>query len=503
MDDDAHTPVGRILLVAQRLLGADVALASWTVDGQPMIEARGLDNPNEADLFALAKALLAGGSSIAIVDASKYRGIRQNPLIRRRSGLRGIGSSPLLDRTGNPVGALCVASAHPQAFDLAALADLALILGDIVAVEPANNSDVPEPASTVLLDALSNGVIVLNESGEIVRHNLAAAEFLAQSADAELTGQNVVQFVKPSEMPGLESQFEQVLDARSATRIITLLRSDGTPLVVEMSASAYMEGGETRFVGVFHEPSRHASDDALELLSASPRLERALVKQSEFMRKISHEFRSAVTVITVFSELIRDTDLRNDQIRDYAHDIHTDAHRLARLCDDILIIEQSMEPMMNLQVHPTNIVELISSLVARHQVIDPNHEFTFTDRMIGTTVDVDADRIVQAVTNLLDNAAKYADEGTIISTSVEIIGGELHISVADRGMGIAPKDLTRIFEREFRSENARRLGIAGAGLGLAVTRKIAELHSGSVEVQTKVGRGSTFTLIIPLAVPTL
>jgi signal transduction histidine kinase len=123
--------------------------------------------------------------------------------------------------------------------------------------------------------------------------------------------------------------------------------------------------------------------------------------------------------------------------------------------------------------------------------------------MVGSLADVDPDRLVQAVQNLLDNAAKYSAHGTTITTSVAALGGDLQISVTDQGIGIEPHELAHVFEREFRGIDAVNQGIPGAGLGLAVTQSIAELHCGRVEVRSRVGRGSTFTLIVPLTAPLL
>jgi signal transduction histidine kinase len=111
----------------------------------------------------------------------------------------------------------------------------------------------------------------------------------------------------------------------------------------------------------------------------------------------------------------------------------------------------------------------------------------------------DADLLKQLLLNLVDNALTYTPPGGRVDLGLSVADGHARLAVRDTGPGIAPADLARIFERFYRLDRARTRRSGGAGLGLAIARWIAEAHGGRIEVQSTVGQGSTFTVVLPLA----
>jgi signal transduction histidine kinase len=111
----------------------------------------------------------------------------------------------------------------------------------------------------------------------------------------------------------------------------------------------------------------------------------------------------------------------------------------------------------------------------------------------------DADLLKQLLLNLVDNALTYTPPGGHVDLALSVADGQARLAVRDTGPGIAPADLARIFERFYRLDRARSRRSGGAGLGLAIARWIAEAHGGRIEVQSTVGQGSTFTVVLPLA----
>jgi signal transduction histidine kinase len=107
--------------------------------------------------------------------------------------------------------------------------------------------------------------------------------------------------------------------------------------------------------------------------------------------------------------------------------------------------------------------------------------------------------IEQALTNLIDNALKYSDPGNKVQVWIEERDSSVEISVADKGIGIARKDISRVFERFYRTDSARGKEPGGTGLGLAIVKHIALAHNGNVRVESALGAGSTFTLSLPLS----
>ena len=119
----------------------------------------------------------------------------------------------------------------------------------------------------------------------------------------------------------------------------------------------------------------------------------------------------------------------------------------------------------------------------------------------GTTVVGDERQLVSALVNLLDNAIKYSEPGSIVELEADRQGGWVVITVRDQGIGIPSKDLERIFERFYRVDRARSRETGGTGLGLSIVRHVASNHGGTVEVASREGEGSTFTLRLPRSEP--
>jgi signal transduction histidine kinase len=109
----------------------------------------------------------------------------------------------------------------------------------------------------------------------------------------------------------------------------------------------------------------------------------------------------------------------------------------------------------------------------------------------------DADALSRALWNLLENAAKYSPADAPVRVFARRAGGSVHVGVGDRGFGIPPEERDHIFQTFVRGDGATRSGIRGVGIGLALVKRIAEAHGGSIEVASEPGRGSTFTLVIP------
>ncbi|HEU5288239.1 MAG TPA: ATP-binding protein [Candidatus Limnocylindria bacterium] len=232
---------------------------------------------------------------------------------------------------------------------------------------------------------------------------------------------------------------------------------------------------------------------------AMEELEKVNRAKSEFVSIVSHEFRTPLTGIQGFSEMMRDEDLSPTEMKEYAADINKDAQRLNRLINDMLDLSRMEAGRMTLDRRPTDVNAIVSEVADRIRPAAPQHPITLELDPSLPRVAADHDRLIQVVSNLLSNAVKYSPTGgdVVVSTKREADG--VHLRVRDHGMGIPQESLERIWEEFSRVESRETKGIQGTGLGLPIVRQIVSMHGGRVWAESEVGRGSTFHVHLPLA----
>jgi PAS domain S-box-containing protein len=251
---------------------------------------------------------------------------------------------------------------------------------------------------------------------------------------------------------------------------------------------------------------REAQDKLAESLEAQRNANTDLEKldrtKTEFLSIVSHEFRTALTGIQGFSELIRDGGLEPDELRAYGGYIFNDADRVNRLIGDMLDLDRMESGRMSIRMADVDINEVLSDAIARASSsnlvdlksdLDPRLPIVTGDR----------DRLVQVVSNLVNNAVKYSPEGGTVTLSSRSEGGYALITVADTGLGIPPDEIGHVFERFRRVRSGAAQSIAGTGLGLTIVKQIVEMHGGKIWVESAVGHGSAFHFTIPLAPETV
>lgn len=230
-------------------------------------------------------------------------------------------------------------------------------------------------------------------------------------------------------------------------------------------------------------------------------LERLSKAKSDFISIVSHEFRTPLTGIQGFSELIRDEDLPMEEIREYAANINKDAQRLNRMITDLLDLDRMESGRM--QIHPSavDLNALLAEVAERTQPTAALHPMRLDLDPALPKLWADRDRIVQVVTNLIANAVKYSPDGgeiaigTRLDKSVEPAQAE--VSIRDHGIGIPEDALEKVFERYWRVESPTTRYIQGTGLGLPIVRQIVDLHGGRVWVTSELGKGSDFRFSLP------
>jgi PAS domain S-box-containing protein len=247
---------------------------------------------------------------------------------------------------------------------------------------------------------------------------------------------------------------------------------------------------------------REAQDKLAEALesqrSANATLEKLDRTKTEFLSIVSHEFRTALTGIQGFSELIRDGGLEPDEVRAYGGYIFNDADRVNRLIGDMLDLDRMESGRMSIRTTGVDINEVLSDAIARAGS-SPTVEFKADLDPRLPIVTGDRDRLVQVVSNLVNNAVKYSPDGGSVTLSSRSEGGFALVSVTDTGVGIPPNEIGHVFERFRRVRSGAAQSIPGTGLGLTIVKQIVEMHGGKIWVESAVGHGSAFHFTLPLA----
>lgn len=236
---------------------------------------------------------------------------------------------------------------------------------------------------------------------------------------------------------------------------------------------------------------------------AAKQMEDAEAFKARFLANMSHDLREPLNSIIGFSRLMLkglDGPL-TDQQRDDLHRVYENSQRLLELINDILTISQIQAGLMELEIQPVNLEEIVNSVIPTARALVRGKEVELVRQIPDSLAPVwcDAGRIRQVLVHLLTNAAKFTEEGEIV-LKVWTDDEQTYVSVRDTGLGISKEDSERIFARFEKGKNGYRRS-AGMGLGLALTKEFVEMHGGRIWFTSEMGQGTTFTFSLPLRRP--
>jgi PAS domain S-box-containing protein len=232
--------------------------------------------------------------------------------------------------------------------------------------------------------------------------------------------------------------------------------------------------------------------------AANEELDRLNKLKGEFVSIVSHEFRTALTGIQGFSEMMRDEDFSMQEMKEFAADINKDSQRLNRMISELLDLDRMESGRMALNLESVDLNDLIDHVANLSRRKAEGHQISLKLSDDVPPLLGDRDKLTQVLFNLLNNAIKYSPAGGItITSSAE--KGLAHVQVEDRGIGIPKEALERVFDRYSRIESEKSRHIQGTGLGLPIARQIVEMHGGKIWAESTPGSGSIFHFTIPIA----
>jgi signal transduction histidine kinase len=239
----------------------------------------------------------------------------------------------------------------------------------------------------------------------------------------------------------------------------------------------------------------------LALRAASREMKLSRMK-ADFVSNVSHELRTPLASIRVFGEFLRlGRASGEEKSREYGEYIETESRRLTQLINNILDFSKIESGLKTYHFEPADLERIVSRTLETFSVRLSHSGFTI--RYGGPEsrlppVRIDPDAMGQALCNLLDNAVKYSGEGREIVVSLRARNGSVILSVRDHGIGIEPEEQEKIFERFHRVSTGLVHDVKGSGLGLSIVSHIVKAHGGTIHVESERGRGSTFSIRLPL-----
>ncbi len=222
--------------------------------------------------------------------------------------------------------------------------------------------------------------------------------------------------------------------------------------------------------------------------------------RTNFINNISHEFRTPLASIVGFSKMLTSKQNLSDSIKEIADQIHHAANRLSLLITDFLEINKSSTESWSAHIEPCDMGEIIKEAVEEFHSLNKDHKISYVVSDNYPILKTDPHLVRQVLDNLIINAIKYSPKGSkiIVSLDISLNNKIIKISVIDKGMGIDKNELSKVFNRLYRSPNPETQKIAGSGLGLSICKEIITILNGNIEVESELNKGSKFSFSLPI-----
>lgn len=331
-----------------------------------------------------------------------------------------------------------------------------------------------------VIETMESGLLLINSSGRISLVNKAFEELFGIPAK-DILGLSFEEISNPTELREL---IQKVMDQRVRIRKDIQLYYPEERVLEASFAPMWGDAQNVGVVAIFHD------------LTAVRRLEEM---RRDFVANVSHELKTPITSIRGFAETLLDGAMQDeDTLREFLQIIHNESINLQALVSDLLDlsqIESKRIPMKLEKCQPKKIVESVMRTLEERLTYK---RLKVQKELQSFSADVAPDRFRQVVLNLVSNAMTYTPAGGKVFVRLKKDDRNFFLVVEDTGIGIPESDLPRVFERFYRVDKARSRNSGGTGLGLAIVKHIVEEHQGDIEVDSKVGEGTTFTIRFPL-----
>ncbi len=340
--------------------------------------------------------------------------------------------------------------------------------------------EAPAPAPTVppgaeaVLSVLSSSAVLLDETDAVLQAS-APAYALGLVREKQLTSEPLLQLVRQVRRDG------QVRE-----RDTSLTRRGRPPVHVHARVAPL------------------SSQIILVLVQDRTHEHRVETIRRDFVANVSHELKTPIGAISLLAEAVSEAKDDPEAVERFARRMQDEGQRLTRLVQQIIDLSRLQADVMNDEPDVVKVCDVVAE-ACEHSHTDAEAKKIQLVQACEPDLYLLGDRsqVHAAVSNLVENAVTYSEPGTRVSVTAAADGDDVRITVTDRGIGIPPDELDRIFERFYRVDPARHRSTGGTGLGLSIVKHVAASNGGSVEVWSKPDEGSSFTLVLPAHTPDL
>ena len=336
-----------------------------------------------------------------------------------------------------------------------------------------------------VLRHMTDGVLATDRRGKIIIINSRAMDLLSISQDKAI-GQSIMKVLKLGE----KFTFRQLLETQD--ELILNIPTDDQDTILRGEFSVIQR--ESGFIS-----------GLVCVLSDITEQEKVEQERRSFVSNVSHELRTPLTSVKSYTESLIDGAWEDEEIApEFLKVISTETDRMIRMITDLLNLSRMDQGKQDLNREFVSINELVAHIIDRFEMVLKSEQYRnkkytierdFTQRTLW--VEIDQDKFIQVIDNIMNNAIKYSPDGGKITCKLMETHNSVDISITDEGLGIPRKDIGHVFDRFYRVDKARARSMGGTGLGLAISKEVVQLHGGKIWVTSVENKGSTFFISLP------
>ncbi|HRG29994.1 MAG: cell wall metabolism sensor histidine kinase WalK [Trichococcus flocculiformis] len=336
-----------------------------------------------------------------------------------------------------------------------------------------------------VLRHMTDGVLATDRRGKIIIINSRAMDLLSISQDKAI-GQSIMKVLKLGE----KFTFRQLLETQD--ELILNIPTDDQDTILRGEFSVIQR--ESGFIS-----------GLVCVLSDITEQEKVEQERRSFVSNVSHELRTPLTSVKSYTESLIDGAWEDEEIApEFLKVISTETDRMIRMITDLLNLSRMDQGKQDLNREFVSINELVAHIINRFEMVLKSEQYRnkkytierdFTQRTLW--VEIDQDKFIQVIDNIMNNAIKYSPDGGKITCKLMETHNSVVISITDEGLGIPRKDIGHVFDRFYRVDKARARSMGGTGLGLAISKEVVQLHGGKIWVTSVENKGSTFFISLP------